>query len=363
MRVLVVDDEPITRLVLQRAVQRLGHTCQAAADGLEAWAEFTRRPAEVIISDWLMPGLEGPELCRRVRAHPSTPYTFFILLTVLEDKQHALVGMEAGADDYLTKPLDLDDLRARLIVASRVTALHQRLARRDAEREGRLQDLVRRLILAQEEERRRIAYDVHDGLAQVAAAAHQHLEAFAARYRSRSPGRQAQLLQARALAQRSVQEARRVIAGLRPTALDDFGLATALRIELDALRADGWEVAYDERLGGRLAPLVETALFRVAQEALSNVRKHAGTRRVRVSLRRGRGTVCLEVRDWGRGFRAGHGAGGARPGERVGIPGMQERISLLGGRCAVRSHLGAGTRVIATVPLATGLAGGSGRAA
>ncbi len=352
MKVLVADDDPVTRVVLERAVERLGHDCRAAADGLEAWNTFRRWGADVIISDWMMPGLEGPELCRRVRGRPRAPYTFFILLTVLEDKQHALEGMEAGADDYLTKPLDFDDLRARLIVASRVTELHQQLALRDAERESRLQDLVGRLILAQEEERRRVAYDVHDGLAQVAAAAYQHLEGFAAGYRSRSARRVEKLRRAQALTQQTVQEARRVIAGLRPTALDDFGLGTALRIELDDLRANGWEITYDERLGvPRLPSRVETALFRVAQEALTNVRKHARTQRVHVSLRRARGSVRLDVRDWGRGFVPGSASEGARRGERIGIPGMEERAVLLGGTCSIRSRPGHGTRVTAEVPV------------
>ncbi len=352
MKVLVADDDGVTRLVLQRAVERLGHECLVGADGDEAWALFQRHEPDVIISDWMMPGIEGPELCRRVRAEARLTYTYFILLTILEDKRHALEGMEAGPDDYLTKPLDFDDLHARLIVASRVTALHQRLARRDAEREGRLQDLVGRLILAQEEERRRVAYEVHDGLAQIAAATQQHIEAFAAHYRSRSVPRRAQLERAQALAQETVREARRVIAGLRPTALDDFGLATALRIELDALRADGWDITYNQKLGQeRLPPRFETALFRVAQEALTNVRKHAQTHRVQVSLRRRGHSINLEVRDWGRGFSPTNASDGMRPGERIGIPGMEERVALLGGHCLVRSQLGAGTSVLAEVPL------------
>ncbi len=364
MKVLIADDDGISRLVLQLAVERLGHECIATADGREAWAAFTRHGADVIISDWMMPGMEGPELCRRIRAHDRTPYTYFVLLTVLEDKQHAIVGMEAGADDYLTKPLDLDDLRARLIVASRVTALHQRLARRDAERESRLQDLVGRLLLAQEEERRRIAYDVHDGLAQIAAAAHQHLEAFASHYHPSSPTRRANLERAQGLVQETVREARRVIAGLRPTALDDFGLATAIRIELDTLRADGWEVTYDERPGReRLPSRVETALFRIAQEALANVRKHAQTQRVQVTLEQRRALVRLEVRDWGRGFGGPNEAHAAAPGERVGIPGMEERATLLGGHCTVESAPGVGTRVVAEVPLADAPGGEVARAA
>ena len=225
-----------------------------------------------------------------------------------------------------------------------------RLYRELGEREGRLRELVGRLLLAQEEERRRVAYEVHDGLAQLAAAAQQHLEAFASHYRPRSPGRQQELLRALDLAQRTVREARQVIGDLRPAALDAFGLATALRLEVDALRAEGWQMSFEQRLGSRrLPPMIETALFRVAQEALANVRKHARTTRVLLRLERRARIVCLQVRDWGRGFQPAAVLASSGPSERVGLLGMQERIAWLGGRCTVRSRPGAGTRIVVEV--------------
>ena len=225
-----------------------------------------------------------------------------------------------------------------------------------AERERTLKDLVRKLFLTQEEERRRVAYEVHDGLAQLTAAAQQHLEAFAGRVRPRSSEARKELAEARELAQQTVREARRVIAGLRPTALDDFGLAAAIRLELEGLRGEGWEVEYAEELGARRLPLeTETALFRVAQEALRNVRKHAGTRRVELCLLYRSHGVRLEVRDWGRGFQHVGRNGREGPGERMGIPGMQERVALLGGKCSVYSRRGAGTRVVVEVPVTTPL--------
>ena len=230
-----------------------------------------------------------------------------------------------------------------------------RLYRELGEREHQLQTLVGRLLVAQEEERRRVAYDVHDGVAQVAASTHQHLQAYARYHRPRSPAARLDLERALEMARRTVGEARRVIADLRPTVLDDFGLSTALRRQVDALRAEGWQVSYEEALGPeRLPPAVETALFRVAQEALTNVRKHAGTTRVHLSLRRKGRAVRLEVQDWGQGFRPTAPRDAAGPGERVGLPGMQERVALLGGRCRVQSRPGAGTRVVAEVPLGTG---------
>jgi PAS domain S-box-containing protein len=227
-----------------------------------------------------------------------------------------------------------------------------RLYREVADRERRLEDLVRRLLLAQEEERRRVAYEVHDGLAQLAAAAQQHLEAFASRYRSASSQRRDELRQALTLARDTVRESRRVIAGLRPTVLDDFGLAPAIAFELQGLRAEGWQVEYTDGLGPvRLDPTLETALFRVAQEALANVRKHAQSHRVAVTLERRPRTMRLEIRDWGRGFRPSVAQSPSGPSERVGLAGIQERIALLGGRCSIQSRPGAGVRISVEVPL------------
>ena len=138
MRVLIAEDREIERRVLCRAVEELGHQCLTASDGYEAWELFLSSGADVLISDWVMPGLEGPELCRRVRAHPGAPYTYVILLTVLDDPPHTLAGMEAGADDYLTKPLELHKLQACLVAAARVTALHHHVWQREAQREQTL---------------------------------------------------------------------------------------------------------------------------------------------------------------------------------------------------------------------------------
>jgi two-component system chemotaxis response regulator CheY len=127
VRVLVAEDSALTRAMLRNALTTMGHECLVAADGDEAWKLFQQSGADVIISDRLMPGLDGLELCRRVREYPGVPYTYFVFLTALAHKSEILEGMHEGADDYLTKPLDLDELRARLIAADRVTSLHRRL--------------------------------------------------------------------------------------------------------------------------------------------------------------------------------------------------------------------------------------------
>jgi signal transduction histidine kinase len=128
MRILIADDDEIILLVLAAAVRQLGHESITARDGNSAWELLQREPVDAVISDWLMPGMSGPELCRRLRARPDARYVYFILLTGLAERAQMLEGIEAGADDYLVKPLDADDLRLRLLVANRVAALHRSLA-------------------------------------------------------------------------------------------------------------------------------------------------------------------------------------------------------------------------------------------
>jgi two-component system cell cycle response regulator len=141
MRILIADDSPTPRLMLRRALEQLGHECIVASDGTEAWDVFQGSNVDVVISDWMMPGMDGDELCRRVRSDPSAPYAYFILHTSLEDLAHVIKGMQAGADDYLTKPFQPEQLATRLIAADRITALHRRLAGQQTELE-RLNSLL-----------------------------------------------------------------------------------------------------------------------------------------------------------------------------------------------------------------------------
>jgi len=139
MRVLIAEDEATSLLVLQAALEGLGHDCITAKDGLQAWDLLQTTAVDVVISDWMMPGLDGIELCRRMRAQSRPEYTYFIFLTGNSEKHDVLTGMEAGADDYLLKPLDFDELQIRLLTAARTTTLRAQLAteRRELERMNR----------------------------------------------------------------------------------------------------------------------------------------------------------------------------------------------------------------------------------
>jgi DNA-binding response OmpR family regulator len=123
MKILIADDDALTRRLVARTLQQLGHEVVAAKNGCDAWQAFRKETFPLIISDWMMPELNGLELCRMVRAENRSRYTYFILLTMLDGKGSFLEGMKAGADDFMTKPFDADQLAARLHVAQRIVGL------------------------------------------------------------------------------------------------------------------------------------------------------------------------------------------------------------------------------------------------
>jgi sigma-B regulation protein RsbU (phosphoserine phosphatase) len=125
MKVLVVDDEPRFLALAGELLTALGHEPVLAASGQAALEQLDREPIRVIITDWMMPGVDGPELVRRIRAAGHQKYTYIIMLTGLGGLERYLEGMRAGADDFVTKPMPMDELEVRLRVAERIVGLQE----------------------------------------------------------------------------------------------------------------------------------------------------------------------------------------------------------------------------------------------
>ena len=128
MKILIADDEPTSRMMLRSLASKQGHECIVAADGSSAWDLLTSEGVEVLLTDWMMPGVDGPELCRRVREELTDRYVYIVLITGLGQRERILEGMSAGADDYLVKPVDPFVVQTRLVAAERVTALHRQVS-------------------------------------------------------------------------------------------------------------------------------------------------------------------------------------------------------------------------------------------
>src|SRR5260370_29028906 len=128
MRILIAEDDPIMRRLLEVKLRKWGHEVTVVGDGLQAWRVLQREDApQLAILDWMMPGMEGVQLCREVRKRGECPYTYVLLLTAKGQKEDILEGIHAGADDYLTKPFDTHELRARLRAGERILDLQARL--------------------------------------------------------------------------------------------------------------------------------------------------------------------------------------------------------------------------------------------
>lgn len=259
------------------------------------------------------------------------------------------IGAMAEALEQMRRRLlqtieSLEDLRATLEarVEDRTEAVRQQ--------EAQIRQLLHRVISAQEEERARIAYELHDEVGQLLTA-----------IRFSMDGLPTETLDAEALGQvarvqelidRAMGDLRRLIAGLRPGVIDQLGLIPALREVSDQILAPlSIAATIDGPPGLRLPPEVEVVLFRIAQEAMHNVARHSGASRVEVSVVATDDQVTMRVRDDGHGFDAAAARPDASTGEGLGLPGMRERASLLGGRVRIDSATGQGTTVEAQLPL------------
>ena len=121
MKILIAEDDPVSGKILQVTLEHYGHEVRTTGGGVEAWAEYDREPYRVVMSDWMMPGMDGLELCQKIRARAKTDYTYIILLTAINTSRDNLrQAMEAGVDDFLKKPLDREAVIMRLRVAERI---------------------------------------------------------------------------------------------------------------------------------------------------------------------------------------------------------------------------------------------------
>jgi signal transduction histidine kinase len=238
-----------------------------------------------------------------------------------------------------------------LILIATYTVLHA-WRRRTAHAEA-MAHLMEKVVMAQEEERRRVAYDLHDGVAQLLVSAKQHLDTCADMSTVAAARASQELAIGLDRLGQAITEIRRMLLALRPAPIDEAGLVAAARESLEqAAQESGWSVGFVENLNGlRVSAAVETAAFRILQEALANARRHADASRVDVALRREGDWLVLEVRDVGRGLPAGDSA---LDGRGLGLSSMRDRARLLGGICTVRSQPGEGTLVQARLPLRPG---------
>lgn len=251
---------------------------------------------------------------------------------------------------------NLEAMREQLKAAREASdRMQSELERRVADRTARLNQLLGQTIDAQEAERLRLARELHDETAQSLAALAIALD----RARDQLGGSPAttrdHIAEARATAARLLAETRRLIAGLRPAALDDLGLVPAIRSYAETtLTPNGIAVTIESTTLPRLDGPIEVAVFRIIQEALTNIARHAQARNARIELSTAPGRITVTIDDDGVGFDVDRGLGPRSTADAsFGLLGMQERVRLLGGDIAITSGPDAGTRIVVRIPVGT----------
>ena len=338
-RILVVDDERLNRILLSTNLQEAGYTVETAKDGDQALQMLRAQPFDAVLLDLIMPRTDGYQVLAEIKRDDALRRIPVMVISSMDQMDSIVRCIEMGATDYLTKPFDPVLLHARIRAS---------LASLQEERMAVLREQFAQVTAAQEEERKRIARELHDGLGPALASLNIRLRTVRKLLERDAHPAAGEIEELAEQTQACIRDIRRLIHDLRPAALDELGLVPALREHLARCKQEHGLVFEFEADGGeRLPASVETALFRIAQESVNNVLRHAQAQHVQVILMRHTDHVELRVTDDGQGFDTLH----PRSGRHVGLWSMRERVEQLGGQFEVHSVPGQGTTVTTVVPL------------
>lgn len=248
-----------------------------------------------------------------------------------------------------------EDIELVMSLASQAGIMIENARMLDSLKKQQLQmeQLLSQAIHAQEEERQRISGDLHDGVAQWLAGASYRVQTVDALLsRNGSDEARDELATMEGIIDKSLKELRRVLTGLRPPALDELGLSHALRQSLEDLKTDGINCYFSEvGIPVRLPSSMEIAVYRVVQETLSNVRKHANATKVNLRLQFQSDKLSVEIRDNGKGFDLSQTLDSALSVGHMGLLGMKQRVETLGGDIRIKTSEGTGTAIILRFPI------------
>src|SRR3984885_9086864 len=330
INILMVDDEPGKLLSYEVMLGELGENLIKANSGTEALDLLLKTDVGVVLMDVSMPEMSGFELADIIHQHPrfqQIPIIFIsaLLLTDID----RVKGYRAGAVDYVSVPIIPELLRAKVSVFAELHRRAQQLETLNAQ----LRRLSGRLIAAQDQERRRIARNLHDSLGQELVAAKMSIDGIVLQDQSINPTTRAAGAEASAMIDKAIQQVRSVSHLLHPPLLDEVGLLSALRWLIEGLtKRSGIGTFLDVQPPEfpRLAPDLETAIFRIIQEALNNVLRHSEAKNGWVSLKRQNGQLVVTVRDDGKGISERVAELRSRS-IGVGIGGIGQRVKEFGG--------------------------------
>jgi signal transduction histidine kinase len=347
VNILMVDDQPGKLLSYEAILDELGENLIKAHSGKEALEHLLKTDIAIVLMDVSMPELDGFELADMIHQHPRFQDTAIIFISGVHlTDLDRLKGYEHGAVDYIAVPVIPELLRAKVKVFAELRRKTHQLEMLY----GELHDLSGRMITLQDEERRRIARELHDGLGQELSVAKMTVDES---LNGGSPTQaKEQAAEVSRLLDSAIKQVRSISHLLHPPLLDEVGLHSALQCYVDGLtNRSGIEASIDVQPSdfARLAPELETAIFRIIQEALTNVFRHSGARKVWVTLVREENQVIAKVRDDGKGVA--NQVVSFQPGSiGVGVAGMRQRVREFGGEFRLQ-NAGPGTLVEVAIPI------------
>ena len=347
VNILMVDDQPAKLLSYEVILAELGENLIKANSGREALEYLLKEDVAVVLMDVSMPELDGFELAEMIRQHPRFQKTAIIFISGVHlTDLDRLKGYQRGAVDYLSVPVNPELLRAKVSVFADLHRKTQQLEILNRE----LRTLSSNLIATQDDERRRIARELHDSLGQELSAAKMMTDKIVIMNRSSESTNEA--VEISNLIDHAIQQVRSISYLLHPPLLDEIGLQSALQFYLEGFtKRSGIEIVLEMKPTNfpRLAPEMETAFFRIVQEAVTNVFRHSGAREAWVTLVKEENRVVGTVRDNGKGITDGVMEG--RPDRiGVGIGGMRQRVKEFGGELRI-GNAKPGTFVEVNVPI------------
>ena len=339
--ILIVDDDPSSRFTLESILEGQDYSLYVAEDGKRALEQAEALKPDLILMDVMMPGMDGFEVCRRIRATPSLAEAPILLLTALDDDASRLRGIEAGADDFLTKPIDRQELRARVRTITRLNRYRTLLEQRES-----LREMAQKLVTAQELERQRISRELHDELGQALTAHLIGLRLLQNDFASQDPALRGRLEPLILDTVDILNRMRQLAQDLRPPAVDTLDLPSALdSFCQEYSRRLHLPIVFEAETIPSVSDLIAITLYRFLQEALTNVARHAQATRAWVDLSTEDQSISLTVQDNGQGFQETTHMNG------IGIQGMRERLTIAGGNLTLRSAPGRGTVITALLPI------------
>jgi signal transduction histidine kinase len=346
-RILVVEDEGIVARDIAQQIGALGYEpvgiAATAAEALQLAEQLT--PDLVLMDIQLGGAADGISAAEEIRNRFALPVVFLTAYSADEILQRAKLTEPFG---YILKPFSERELSTTVAMALYKHRAETKLLNTTRQ----LKALSRRVLEVQEMERRRVAVELHDELGQSLTAIKINLQ-LAARLKDK-PLEEINHENIR-IVEDALQQVRRLATTLRPSMLDDLGLAAALQWITDqSANRSGFAVSFHHvRAQPRLAPDIETACFRIVQEALTNIARHAQARQVNIRLDHEDGQLLLRISDDGCGFQQEEMQARALAGNSTGVLGMQERATLVGGQLTIASTPGTGSTVLMCCPWRT----------